>query len=1063
MAQLKDLLVSGPSRLIGKLFANEAQLTTLNIPTTSGGTTYGPGTNNQVLTSNGTTVYWASGFSGNANTATALTSNAGSGTQPIYFSGGKPVATTYALHATVNSGTTNYMAYYSSANAVSGTSNARIIDGCLNLYPANGSYREGMRIHPTGGWSDIVLMGNTNTNTSSIAATDWFIGNNSGTFYITHAGSSSSTTGYLKASTENSAGYWQFYQRVGINGISNTYNLYVNGTSYLNGVVTVSGYLALSTNINASAADNGTSSTQYPTTFNILDNAGRIINRLESVVESNGNIGTYWYVRNYNTSGAQVAQKGIKFVMDKSGALTYTISDPDKFRAALDLNATINTGTTNHLTYYSGTNSIAAGTNVSILNNYQISNSRNDATVDIRANGLRIWGQTYGNTANQMLSNTAGVFRFSDGGPQIIFNTSDTWNSQAGALIFTDHDTAATGTSFHFVTTEGSDNNGGNCTVTAPRFRARRGLTVGQNSDNTSYQLYVNGTSYLKGNTTITGILEVTAQGNTFSIGSQNTSYNHLYNSANIPFIFNNTILTIKGDLGNSTYPFNNLYIGKGGTKGIYYVGTKNTYQMITFVDNEDDVNGNGIKIGGGGVTVVGSGESAANLSVSGGSEVLYLLSDGAINVEANAQTIANRLGFQVTTAGAIVPVKAEAANNNAQDIGTSSNKWKNIYATTFTGNLAGNASTADSATSATSATTASKLGSADVGSATQPIYLDDGTPKAATAYSGLLTAFSLSTNTLSLTVGGTTKTASAVSSVANAWTGGTSAGPSLKVTVNGVAATAAAIPSASASASGIITTGAQTIAGAKTLSSTLTIKGLKGTSNTDYGTALPSSGSEGQIFFQISDETYEIPAGGTTGQALIKNSNTDRDVKWGPVGGQQTPNNSTKFYPSGSTSTSANTGDAVFNTSVYVQNSVLFGAAWNDYAEYRETTTPVEAGRVVVENGDDTLSLSTERMQPGAEIVSDTFGFAIGQTEKSKTAIAASGRVLAYPHEPRRTYKPGQPVCSGPNGTVSQMTDEEARMYPWCIIGTVSSIPEYDTWGEENIQVNGRIWIRIR
>lgn len=317
-------------------------------------------------------------------------------------------------------------------------------------------------------------------------------------------------------------------------------------------------------------------------------------------------------------------------------------------------------------------------------------------------------------------------------------------------------------------------------------------------------------------------------------------------------------------------------------------------------------------------------------------------------------------------------------------------------------------------------------------------------------------------TGTLGIANGGTGQTTAAGVFSALSWTGGTSAGPTLSATVVGQTRTAT-IPSASASASGVITTGAQTIAGAKTLSSTLTIKGLKGTSNTDYGTALPSSGSEGQIFFQISDETYEIPAGGTTGQALIKNSNTDRDVKWGPVGGQQTPNNSVKFYPSGSTSTAANTGDAVFNTSVYVQNSVLFGAAWNDYAEYRETTTPVEAGRVVVENGDDTLSLSTKRMQPGAEIVSDTFGFAIGQTEKSKTAIAASGRVLAYPHEPRRTYKPGQPVCSGPNGTVSQMTDEEARMYPWCIIGTVSSIPEYDTWGEENIQVNGRIWIRIR
>ena len=115
------------------------------------------------------------------------------------------------------------------------------------------------------------------------------------------------------------------------------------------------------------------------------------------------------------------------------------------------------------------------------------------------------------------------------------------------------------------------------------------------------------------------------------------------------------------------------------------------------------------------------------------------------------------------------------------------------------------------------------------------------------------------------------------------------------------------------------------------------------------------------------------------------------------------------------------------------------------------------------LQNGDDTLSLSTGRLQPGAEIVSDTFGFAIGQTEKCKTPIASSGRVLAYPYESRETYKPGQPVCSGPKGTVSQMTDEEARQYPWLIIGTVSSIPDYEYWGEENIKVNGRIWVRIR
>ena len=39
-----------------------------------------------------------------ANTATALTTNAGSTTQPVYFSGGKPVATTYTLGASVPAG-----------------------------------------------------------------------------------------------------------------------------------------------------------------------------------------------------------------------------------------------------------------------------------------------------------------------------------------------------------------------------------------------------------------------------------------------------------------------------------------------------------------------------------------------------------------------------------------------------------------------------------------------------------------------------------------------------------------------------------------------------------------------------------------------------------------------------------------------------------------------------------------------------------------------------------------------------------------------------------------------
>ena len=100
--------------------------------------------------------------------------------------------------------------------------------------------------------------------------------------------------------------------------------------------------------------------------------------------------------------------------------------------------------------------------------------------------------------------------------------------------------------------------------------------------------------------------------------------------------------------------------------------------------------------------------------------------------------------------------------------------------------------------------------------------------------------------------------------------------------------------------------------------------------------------------------------------------------------------------------------------------------------------------------------------MIPACSIISDTFGFAIGETDKCKTPLAQAGRVLAYPFEDRNSYKPGDAVCSGPNGTVSKMTQEEKINHPECIVGYVSCVPQYETWGENNTKVNNRIWIKV-
>lgn len=152
----------------------------------------------------------------------------------------------------------------------------------------------------------------------------------------------------------------------------------------------------------------------------------------------------------------------------------------------------------------------------------------------------------------------------------------------------------------------------------------------------------------------------------------------------------------------------------------------------------------------------------------------------------------------------------------------------------------------------------------------------------------------------------------------------------------------------------------------------------------------------------------------------------------------------------------------------IWCQGNSVTGAVWNDYAECRQSDCS-ESGRVVFEKGDDTLTKTEKRLQHFAGVISDTWGFSQGETDKAKTNIAVAGRVLVYTYQDRNNYKPGDCVCAAPNGTIDIMTREEIIKFPDRIVGIVSCVPDYEEWGggknadRDPVKINGRIWIKVK
>lgn len=668
---------------------------------------------------------------------------------------------------------------------------------------------------------------------------------------------------------------------------------------------------------------------------------------------------------------------------------------------------------------------------------------------------VRIYGNTYGNDANYLISKTAGIFSYGDGGPQIRFGTNYAGDQQEGALIYTDHDGAGAGVSWHFVS------NQSDWSVDSKRYVARTSVTIGNLLPNTSYALYVGGgeayytnhinmkqnASILFSNpsqffrwTTSTTDLNST-KCSWYGIGSYNhgegnsqtwlnisnywginiTTRDNVYLQHNGRVLANSGNAT--GTVGSTTKP---VYSNQGVLTPITsYEGNAATATKATNADNAknadtvDNYHASSFFIQDR-LAATGTAGNDGLWGLTGNRSFHDALPEGLSDIYSWGQLISfstdNAARFQIYAA---YTGSTDSTLSYRTGWGTDKKVWRTFI---DSGNIG--KQSVNYAASAGNADTVDGYHAADLFSGGYKTTLD----------------LSSLNNSLYYPVTG-------ASIPANGY-------HKIKVSVHLNSGTK---PSWATHNSGF-------------------------TTNVElYTTAYGWGTTQGETI--ILNDSYNFTNCGQV-VGFTQNGNNSVPVLWLRGGGKYFVEcdysaswivRTSLYYTYGSASDTykqtvepqssypgfkAGNGGAINGT---IRAGQVYGAVWNDYAEYRQTKKHIQPGYCVIETGKGDLIKSSERLQPGANIVSDTFGFAIGETEQTKTPIAVSGRVLAYPYEDRDSYQAGDPVCSGPNGTISKMTREEVREYPDRIIGTVSEIPNYEVWGTGNVKVNNRIWIKVK
>lgn len=1208
MAQLKDTVVSGSLRATDSLLTLTLQTKIIKVPATAGGSDYSTGTNKYVLLSNGSSAYWgtatvitevgtisvgkwqgttiATGYGGTGVTShtanrlvwstSATTIQAG-----YHYANTTKIAINSASEPSYNF-YVNGTSYFSNTVSVPSTLMVRAqnttTEGgeiCLAADPNNSSYAAYLdvcsnyfRVHSNGEERFSVNLSSYGTSkfTGLLQITK-----NSNTVTI-----GSANTSFCHFSNSADIPFW-FNKTIQIDGSCLPYTNKTGGScgstsKYWNGIYSYkkmyivsnestddSTYLMFYASDNSTRAQiiwngNCTNEKDNNNYMKLKTSYGDI--RLEPASASVRVAGT---LDVHPSTGSYT--EGIRIYPTGSWA-TFMLLGNDK-TTTTDTSANswgvFNNNGNFYITRYGSSSSAADAQRSefsSVSNQWRLRCYVQAHKAGIYRSGLHIYGPTYGNTAADMASGTAGLFSWNDGGPQITFDTNETpGGGQAGALIYTDHDTAATGASWHFVSNQGDWN------VTSKRFHARTSISIGTNLPSTSYNLSVTGTSYFSDNVTIASGKRIGCSGGSLYIGnSGNESWVYIqdmasqtsadnwkitqagviyskdtrggnlrmtsnwlgfYQNANAAdsrygyiqcnvdrmyFRKENGVSTYHFDFNGHLYTTGNLYI-TGNNNGIYYVGSKATYRMIRFIDNSSDIYGNGISIGGGGLAIFGSGESAdtmvSNLGYTGGSEVTVIASDGNIefypaqnSYDAAAHHTISANGFWagidgnttreidigVRSGSGTMYMYATASTTGGRGIwvpahGTGGGK--SVFAVdtnnncTFYGNCTGSAGSVAWANTGHPSTFPPSSHTHNINDIKWPASHN-------LVCSGANTEWSID------------MASDATGSYWHVWSGVNSATVlscynstryvyiPVHLAVGGYDNTSYGLSASSICSNGTLHGNAAITAGTYVYAATYLQAETYVYLGAGYPVRMRYNNAWWDILRNYNNGNTGLDAAGS-GVYLGHSNTTLIDF----MHGKGSIDSSGNMWVNGSFQIGASSVayhwvlgaggsyawcDVRNASNTVLQNIVVYstymqfkeihankvtGAVWNDFAEFREGTT-TEPGRVVATTAESNkVSLTSKRLQPCAHIISDTYGCSVGASDTAKTPLCMAGRVLVYPYRNRNEYKVGDVLCAAPNGTADIMSRDEVMLYPDRIIGIVDEIPNYEIWQQTSSAKN--------